>query len=77
MYDSTKPLPPKVPLLPGAPFDDIDLVTSTANQYDQVEAYDKVDQQILLNLDFATIDGQTRYVLAYPLSSPFPFNQSY
>jgi hypothetical protein len=61
MYDSSKPLPPKIPLLPGAPvFDDIDLVTSTANQYDQVEAYGKPDRQIIMNLAFTTIDGIPR-----------------
>lgn len=61
VYDSSKPLPTQVPL-PDSPdhFDDIDLVTSTAYTLDQVATYDKVDLQLVLNLNFSIIDDQTR-----------------
>ncbi|KAI1827062.1 multicopper oxidase [Xylaria intraflava] len=64
VYDSTKPLPAQTPL-PTTPahFDDLDLVTSTAYQADQVAAYDHADRQIILNLNFTTINGQTRATL--------------
>ncbi|KAI1435430.1 multicopper oxidase [Xylaria sp. CBS 124048] len=64
VYDPAKPLPAKVPL-PDNPahFDDLDLVTSEAYKADQVAAYDHVDRQVLLDLNFTTINGQTRATL--------------
>ncbi len=61
VYDSSKPLPTQVPL-PDSPdyFDDINLVTSPAYTADQVATYDNVDLQVILNLNFSTINNQTR-----------------
>ncbi|KAI1366313.1 multicopper oxidase [Xylaria arbuscula] len=61
VYDSSKPLPAKVPL-PDNPayFDDLDLVTSTAYAADQVAAYDNVDLQLILNTNFSIVNNQTR-----------------
>lgn len=61
MYDASKPLPEKQALPAGLPpFDDMVLVTSTANHYDQVDVYDKVDRQIVMDVEFTIIDGMTR-----------------
>jgi hypothetical protein len=60
-YDSSKPLPPQIPL-PDSPdyLDDTKLSTSPAYVADQVSTYNYVDRQIILNLNFSIIDNQTR-----------------
>ncbi|KAI0550600.1 multicopper oxidase [Xylaria curta] len=64
VYDSSKPLPPKVPL-PDSPatLDDTKLSTSSAYTADQVSVYGQVDTQIILNLNFSIINNQTRATL--------------
>ncbi|KAI0403683.1 multicopper oxidase [Xylaria palmicola] len=64
VYDSTKPLPAKVPLPENPEYlNDLDLVTSPAYVADQVAAYNHVDRQIVLNLNFSIINDQTRATL--------------
>ncbi|KAI0202335.1 multicopper oxidase [Astrocystis sublimbata] len=64
VYDSTKPMPPKTPLSATANFlDDTKLSTSPAYKVDQVAAYDHVDLQIVLDMNFTVIDNQTRATL--------------
>ncbi|KAI2633347.1 multicopper oxidase [Xylaria nigripes] len=64
VYNSSKPLPDQVPL-PDSPahFDDLDLATSAAYTLDQAAEYEHVDHQVVLNLNFTTINNQTRATL--------------
>lgn len=62
VYDDRKPLPPQKPITNLTTVDDIDLVTARYNPFiDHVDAYDHVDHQIILTMDFTTIDNKNRY----------------
>ncbi|KAK8112015.1 uncharacterized protein PG998_008472 [Apiospora kogelbergensis] len=58
MFDSTPPITNLTTV------DDIDLVTARYNPFiDQVNAYDHVDHQIILTMDFTTIDNKNRAII--------------
>jgi iron transport multicopper oxidase len=62
VYDEKKALPSKSPLLENTDFDDTQLCTSTSNKWDDVDTYDHVDRQIIIDMDFTTILDMNRYV---------------
>ncbi|KAH8896981.1 hypothetical protein GQ53DRAFT_890616 [Thozetella sp. PMI_491] len=60
IYDNAKALPTKKSFPNLRVFDDMDLVTSTSNQWDQAQTYTTVDRQIILNMGFTDLDDQNR-----------------
>ena len=57
MYNSASGLPSKAPMANLDTFDDMDLVMSTANKWDEIETLSHVDHSLVLNADFASLYG--------------------
>ncbi|KAK6849083.1 hypothetical protein PG995_012916 [Apiospora arundinis] len=64
VHDDRQPLPPQKPITNLTVVDDLTLVTAKYNPFvDQVDAYDHVDHQIIITMDFTTINNQNRAII--------------
>ncbi|KAK8856984.1 multicopper oxidase [Apiospora arundinis] len=64
VHDDRQSLPSQKPITNLTVVDDLTLVTAKYNPFiDQVDAYDHVDHQIIINMDFTTINNQNRAII--------------
>jgi|SRR3569833_330059 len=75
VYDSKKALPKKSPMASLDVFDDMSLSTASCNKYDQVDVYRHVDRQIIVDMDFTTINDMNRYVETVECHAPRTSNR--